>query len=169
MILFKVAKFSERSSHFIIRIKWQCLRTEMKWQTYTSECIIRREYDAVDNSMFFILSSKERTVLPASSKFAMFVLKGLIGSFPPLKGSRSFEIADLVRGRPWNKTGQRQTYDKTRGAVLSDTLETKLNVFAPSLSLPRSLSFSLSHSHPGSLNPTARESMTVGGRKSVSR
>lgn len=73
----------------------------------------------------------------------MFVLKGLIGSFPPLKGSRSLEIADLVRGRPWNKTG-RQTYDKTCQA-LSDTLETKLNVslLTPShrslsLSLPRS-------------------------------
>jgi len=69
----------------------------------------------------------------------MFVLKGLIGSFPPLKGLRSLEIADLVRGRPWNKTG-RQTYE-----ALSDTLETKLNVslLSPSRSLSLSLSLSL--------------------------
>lgn len=136
----------------------------------TRQCIIHRGYDAVDNSMFFILSSKQRTVLPASSEFAMFVLKGLIGSFPPLKGSRSFKIADLVRGRPWNKTG-RQTYDKTC-AVLSDTLETKLNVSR--LSLPLCLSLSLSIALSLSLSYSdllirPRESMAVGGRKSVSR
>lgn len=113
--------------------------------------------------MFFILSSKQRTVLPASSEFAMFVLKGLIGSFPPLKGSRSFKIADLVRGRPWNKTG-RQTYDKTC-AVLSDTLETKLNVSRLSPSLPLPFSLDRSFSFPlvlRSLNPAAR---VDGGRR----